>query len=60
MTKKEQSGLGIINGHLGKRRVYETYKSSNPEMAQKYLEFISNNQGAQYIKWDDSKKKFLV
>ena len=60
MTKKEQNGLSIINGLLGKRRVYETYKNSNPEMAQKYLEFISNNQGAKYITWDDTKKKFLV
>jgi hypothetical protein len=27
-------------------------------MAQKYLEFVANNQAIQYIKWDDCKKKF--
>lgn len=60
MTKKEQAGLSIINGHLGKRKVYEIYRKTNPEMAQKYLEFIAKNQGATYIKWDDSKKKFTA
>ncbi len=60
MTKKEQQGLSIINGHVGKKRVYETYKQSNPEMAQKYLEFISKNNDAQYIKWNTAKKKFVV
>jgi hypothetical protein len=58
MTKKEKVGLDLIYGHAGKRLVYETYKRTNPEMAQKYLEFVANNQAIQYIKWDDSKKKF--
>lgn len=60
MTKKEQAGLNLIYSHSGKARVYETYKKTNPGMAQKYLEFIAKNQEAQYIKWDDSKKKFTV
>ncbi|HPE55937.1 MAG TPA: hypothetical protein P5514_07435 [Bacteroidales bacterium] len=58
MTKKEKIGLDLIYSHAGKRRVYETYLKSNPEMAQKYLEFISKNTAAQYIKWDGIKKKF--
>ena len=58
MTKKEKVGLDLIYGHAGKRRVYETYLKSNPEMAKKYLEFISKNTAAQYIKWDGIKKKF--
>jgi hypothetical protein len=29
----------------------------NPEMAQKYLQFIAKNQAVQYIKWDGVKKK---
>ena len=58
MTKKEKIGLDLIYSHAGKRRVYETYLKSNPEMAQKYLEFISKNNMAQYIKWDGIKKKF--
>lgn len=59
MTQKEENvGLSLINSHAGKRRVYETYKRTNPEMAQKYLEFVAKNQSIQYIKWDDHKKKF--
>jgi hypothetical protein len=50
MTKKEKIGLDLIYGHAGKRLVYETYKRTNPEMAQKYLEFVANNQAIQYIK----------
>jgi hypothetical protein len=60
MTKKEKVGLNLINSHAGKRRVYETYKQTNPEMAQKYLEFVAKNQAVQYIKWDDTKKKFTA
>ena len=58
MTKKEQQGLNIIYGHTGKRQVYETFKRNDPELAKKYLEFISKNQTAIYIKWDVHKKKF--
>ena len=60
MSKKEQTGLSIINGHIGKRWVYENYKKSNPDMAEKYLQFISKNQSAQYIIWNDKKKKFTA
>jgi hypothetical protein len=60
MTKKEKMGLDLIYSHAGKTRVYETYKKTNPEMAQKYLEFIAKNQSVQYIKWDDVNKKFKV
>jgi hypothetical protein len=59
MTQKEEKvGLSLINSHAGKRRVYETYKRTNPDMAQKYLEFVAKNQSIHYIKWDDHKKKF--
>jgi len=58
MTKKEKVGLNLIYSHSGRARVYETYKKTNPEMAQKYLEFVAKNQAVQYIKWDDTKKKF--
>ncbi|MBN2175189.1 MAG: hypothetical protein JW731_13725 [Bacteroidales bacterium] len=60
MTKKEKVGLNLIYSHAGKRRVYETYKQTNPEMAQKYLEFVAKNQAVQYIRWDDIKKKFTA
>jgi hypothetical protein len=58
MTKKEKLGLDLIYGHAGKRRVYETYLKSNPEMAQKYLSFIAKNTDAQYIKWDGVNNRF--
>ncbi len=58
MTKKEKVGLNLIYSHAGKRRVYETYLKTNPEMAEKYLQFIAKHQAAQYIKWDGVKKKF--
>jgi len=58
MTKKEKAGMNLINGHSGKKRVYETYMQTNPDMAQKYLEFIAKNQDAQYIKWNNTKKQF--
>ncbi len=50
--------MNIIYGHTGKRQVYETFKRNDPELAKKYLEFISKNQTAIYIKWDVEKKKF--
>ena len=59
MTKREQRGINVINSHLGKRRVYNTYKKSNPEMAEKYLDFISKNTDAQYIKWELDKQRFI-
>lgn len=60
MTKKEKIGLNLIYSHAGKRRVYETYLKTNPNMAQKYLEFISSHQDAQYIKWNGVKKQFTA
>ena len=60
MTKKqEQTGLKIINSHRGKKITYETYLDSNPEMADKYLEFIAKNTSAQYISWDIRKSRFV-
>lgn len=60
MTKKEKTGLDLIYSHAGRTRVYETYKRTNPEMAQKYLEFVANNQAVQYIKWNEKKRKFTA
>ena len=56
--KREESALKIINGHRGKKIVYETYQGMRPEMAQKYLEFIAKNGEATYIKWSEKKQKF--
>ena len=58
LSKKEQRGLAVISSHVGKRAVFEAYLKSNPEMAEKYLKFISNNPGARYVKWDADRKKF--
>lgn len=57
--KKEAKALKVINGHRGKKIVYETYQETRPEMAQKYLEFIAKNEDATYIKWNEVKQKFV-
>ncbi len=58
MTKKELRGLKEINGHAGKKKVYDEYKKTNPDMAEKYLNFVSKNTGVSYINWDSKKNKF--
>jgi hypothetical protein len=58
LSKKEQKALAVISAHTGKRQVFETYLSANPQMAEKYLKFISVNPGARYVKWDSARGKF--
>jgi len=58
LTKREQKALQIIYNHAGKRRVYELYLASKPEIARKYLEFIAKHNQVQYIKWDQGHYKF--
>jgi hypothetical protein len=58
LTKREQKALQIIYNHAGKRRVYESYQSSKPEIARKYLEFIATHNQVQYIRWDKDNNKF--
>jgi hypothetical protein len=60
MTAKERNALKVIYSHAGKRRVFETYQSCNPEMARKYLDFVSKNPWAIYIRWDEEKREFVV
>ena len=58
LSKREQNALVVISSHPGKRAVFETYLSVNPQMAEKYLRFISENPMARYVKWDADKGKF--
>jgi len=58
LSRREQKALVVINSHTGKRKVFETYISENPQMAEKYLKFISVNPLARYVKWDSDRKKF--
>lgn len=58
LSKKEQKALIVISSHPGKRSVFETYLSINPQMAEKYLKFISDNPMARYVKWDADRGKF--
>lgn len=60
LTKKERKGLNIIKKHAGKRLVFETYLETNPLMAEKYLDFISHNLHARYIRWDSNRQQFTV
>ncbi|MBN2173330.1 MAG: hypothetical protein JW731_04320 [Bacteroidales bacterium] len=56
----EMIALKVINGHKGKRKVYETYLKLNPEMAREYARFISKNKDAIYISWDKHRKRFVA
>ncbi len=59
MSKKEKKALAVIEKHPGKKQVYDKLLVTNPERAEKYLDFISKNKDVQYIKWDDIKSKFI-
>lgn len=60
ITKRERKALKVIYSHRGKRMVYETYLRTEPEMAEKYVKFISKNPWIVYIKWDDKRQKFVA
>lgn len=60
LSKRERSALKIIYSHAGKRFVYETYSKTVPEMAYKYLAFVSKNPWEIYIKWDEKRKMFVA
>jgi hypothetical protein len=60
LPKKIRRALQVIYNHAGKRLVFETYSKVNPEMAKKYVKFISENPWAVYIQWDDEKKRFVA
>ena len=55
---REVKGMNAINSHYGKKRVYENYKKNNPQLAEKYLEFVSRNIDAIYIWWDNERQCF--
>ena len=59
-SDREQAALKVINRHKGKRIVYETYKRNDPDMAEKYINFIARNRDAMYISWDKQRKKFVA
>ncbi len=60
LTKKEKTALKVIFSHAGKRFVYESYSKTQPEMAQKYLIFVSKNPYVLYFKWDEGKQRFVA
>ena len=60
LTKKERTALKIIYSHTGKRFVYESYSKTQPEMAKKYLIFVSRNPYVLYFKWDEGKQRFVA
>ena len=59
-SDREQAALKVINRHKGKRIVYETYKRKDPDMAEKYMNFIARNRNAIYISWDKERKRFVA
>jgi hypothetical protein len=58
LTAKEKKGLEVIYQHTGKRLVFETYLKYNPEMARKYLSFVSEHLWARYMIWNKHNKSF--
>jgi len=56
----EKVAMEVINGHSGKRKVYQTYMRLNPVMAEKYARFISKNRFAMYISWDKERNRFVA
>jgi len=59
-SDREQAALKVINRHKGKRIVYETYKRKDPDMAEKYINFIARNRDAMYISWDKTRQRFVA
>lgn len=62
MIKKKnwkEKGLKVVNGHKGKRKVYEIYQKADPVIADEYLKFLAKQPDAVYIKWDKEKNKFV-
>ncbi|MBN1337794.1 MAG: hypothetical protein JXA03_00645 [Bacteroidales bacterium] len=60
VNKIAKKGLDEINKHKGKKLTYETYMKVDPEIAQKYVEFVGTHLGVQYIRWDTEKKRFVA
>ncbi|MBN1337975.1 MAG: hypothetical protein JXA03_01555 [Bacteroidales bacterium] len=54
-----QNGMKVVEKHPGKKKVYLTYLKFNPEMAEKYLRFLSKNRDALYIRWNDQRQCFV-
>lgn len=59
LSRKERKALVVIGSHSGKRAVFETYLNVDPQMAEKYLSFISHNPDARYVKWDKDRGRFM-
>lgn len=60
LSRREKTAMKVIYRHPGKRFVYESYSKTSPDMAEKYLKFISKNPWIIYFKWDDKKEKFVA
>ncbi len=56
----KEKGLQVVNGHKGKKKVYETYLKKSPKMADEYLKFVSKNTEAVYISWDEDRQRFVA
>ena len=56
----KEKGLQAVNGHKGKKKVYETYLNKSPKMADEYLKFVAKNAEAVYISWDEDKQRFVA
>lgn len=57
LTKEEaiQKGLNIVSEHRTKNMVYKSWLEKNPEIAEKFLEFIGNNPEVKFPRWNGEK-----
>ena len=56
----QDKGLEVINGHKGKKKVYESYQKLNPEIAEEYVKFNAKQPNSTYIIWDKEKNRFTT
>ena len=57
--EKRKEALKIINSHPTKKSLYDKLKKSNPEKAEKFVDFVASKPYVRYFHWDDKKEKFV-
>jgi len=54
----EKEALDIIKSHPTKRRLYQNLLKTNPEKAEKLLQFIMKNPNVTYFTWNVAENDF--
>ncbi len=59
-TNYLERGKKIIALHKGKYTTYYKLLSTDPDLAELYLDFVGHHPDAVYIRWDKERKRFTV